>query len=70
MAYASSQAWGESKLQLPAYTKATAMLDPSLICDPHHSSWQQRILNPLCEARDQTCIFMDSNQACFLLNHT
>ena len=30
----------------------TAILDPSRICDLHHSLWQQWILNPLSEARD------------------
>ena len=29
---------------------ATAMSDPSHVCDLHHSSWQQWILNPLSEA--------------------
>ena len=28
------------------------------ICDLHHSSWQCRILNPLREARDRTCILI------------
>ena len=37
----------ELELQLPACTTATAMSDPSLICDLHHSSWQCQILNPL-----------------------
>ena len=44
-----------SQLQLPAYTTATAMQDPSLICDEHHSSQQRRILNPMNKAREQTC---------------
>ena len=48
----------ESELQLPAYTAAAAMQDPSLICDLHHSSWQHCILNPLSKARDQTHILM------------
>ena len=48
----SSQARGESELQPLAYTTATATLGPSLVCDLHHSSWQQRILNLLSEARD------------------
>ena len=52
----------ESELQLLAYTTATAMQDPSLVCDLHHSSWQCRILNPLIEARDRTCILMDTSQ--------
>ena len=29
----------------------------SLVCEPHHSSWQCRILNSLSEARDRTCLF-------------
>ena len=37
----------ESELQLPAYTTDTAMLDPSHICDLHHSSQQCQLLNPL-----------------------
>ena len=43
-----------SELQLLAYTTATAMQDPSHVCDLHHSSWQHWILNPLREARDWT----------------
>ena len=42
----------ESELQLPTYTTATAMPDPSWVCELHHSSWQHWILNPLIEARD------------------
>ena len=42
------------KLQLPAYTTATAARDPSCICDLHHSSRQCRILNSLSKARDRT----------------
>ena len=53
-----------SELQLPAYTTATAMQDPICICDLHCSSLQHRILNPLSEARDRPCIFMDSSQVC------
>ena len=30
----------ESEFQLPAYTTAAAMLDPSHVCDLHHSSGQ------------------------------
>ena len=51
----------ESKLQLPAYTTATATWDPSRIFDLHHSSWQCRIIYPLSEARDQTRILTDSS---------
>ena len=35
------------ELQPMACTTATAMQDPSCVCDPYHSSWQRQILNPL-----------------------
>ena len=38
--------WVKSELQLPAYTTATAMWDPSQVCNLHHSSWQRQTLNP------------------------
>ena len=49
----------EQELQLPADVTAAATRDPSRVIDLHHSSWQQWILNPLREARDQTRILMD-----------
>ena len=55
----------ESALQPLAYTTATATLDPSRICNLHHSSQQGWILSPLREARDRTCILMDASQICF-----
>ena len=51
----------KSELQLPAYTTATSMQDPSCMCNLHHSSWQCQILNPLSEAKDQTHILMGLN---------
>ena len=51
----------ESELQLPAYTTATATQDPSSIWDPHHSLWRCLILNPLSEARVQTCVLVDTS---------
>ena len=51
----------QSKQQLPAYTTVIAMQDLSRICDLHHSSLQCQTLNPLSEARDQTCILLDLN---------
>ena len=42
------------ELQLPAYTTAAAMRDPSRIFDLHHSTWQHWILHPPSEARDQS----------------
>ena len=51
----------ESELQLPVYTTATATLDLSRIIDLHDSSWQRRILNLLSDARDRTCVLMDTS---------
>ena len=45
--YGSSQAWGEIG------TVAAGL---------HHNSQQHQILNPESEARDQTCILMDTSQ--------
>ena len=53
----------ELEPQLLAYT--TAMPDPSLICNLHHSSQQHQILKPLSAARDQTCIILDTSQVCY-----
>ena len=53
----------KSELQLPAYVTATATLDSS------HSLWQRQILNPLSEARDRTCILMDTSQILNPLSH-
>ena len=55
----------ESELQLLAYTRAMATPDPSHICDLCHSSWQCWVLNPLSEARDQICVFMDISRVPF-----
>ena len=55
-AYGNSQARG--RIRATAYATATAIPDPSYVCDLHHSSWQCRILNPLSEAGDGTCNLM------------
>ena len=49
--------WSSSYL---AYATAIATLDPSHICDLHWSLWEHQILDPLHEARDGTCILMDT----------
>ena len=46
-----------------AYVTATAVPDPSRIRKLHHRSQQHRILNPLSEARDRSCILIDTSQA-------
>ena len=50
------------ELQPLAFATAIAMQDLGRICDLHHSSWQQRILNPVSEARDQTRVLMDASR--------
>ena len=59
----------ESELQPPAYTTATAMPDPSRICDLHHSLRQCWILNPLSEVRDRTQTLRDASRVLNPLNH-
>ena len=59
----------KSELQLPTYTTATEMQDPSRVCGLHHSSWQCWILNPQSKASDQTWILMDASQIRNLLSH-
>ena len=49
-----------------AYTTAIATPDLSHVCELHHSSRQRRVLNPLSEARDQTCHLMFTSQIHFL----
>ena len=55
----------ELGLWIPAYTIATAMPDPSHVCDLHHSSEQCWIPNPLSKAKDGICILMNFSQICF-----
>ena len=61
-AYPSPMLGVKSGLQLLACATATATPDLSHICDLHHSSQQHWIINPLREARDQTCVLMNANQ--------
>ena len=55
----------ELELQLQPPTITTAMPDPSQVCNLHHSSHQCWILNPLSEAKDQTCVPMDISRVCY-----
>ena len=38
--------WGKLEGKLLAYTTATAIWDPSHVCNLYHCSWQRQILNP------------------------
>ena len=56
-AYGSPRLGAESELQLPACTTATAIWDPSCLCNLYHRSCQRW----MSEARDQTPIFRDTS---------
>ena len=55
----------EWELQPLVYTTAMATPDLSRVCDTQHISRQHQILNPLSEARDGTCVLMDTSQIRF-----
>ena len=61
-AYESSQARGRIRVAGAHTATATAMPDLSRICNLYHSSWQDRILNPLSRARDWIWILMDTSR--------
>ena len=69
VAYGSSQPMGQIRLAAAVYTTATAMLDPSHICDPGCGLQQHQILSSLSEARDRTCILMDTSHVLNPLSH-
>ena len=56
-------AHGGSQARAPCHS--TAMPDLSCVHDPHHSSQQCQILNPLSEARDQTHKLMVTSRVHF-----
>ena len=55
--------------QPPAHATATAMPDPSHICDLHCSLWRHQILNPLSKARDQSTSSQRQRWLLNLLSH-
>ena len=59
----------EYEVQLLADTTATAMPDPSCICDLCRSLQQHWILDLLSKARDQVGIFRDASQVLNLQRH-
>ena len=61
---------GESDLQPLACTMATATQYPSCIRDLCCILQQCQILNPPSEARDGTCVLMDTTWVLHLLSHT
>ena len=69
LAYGGSQAREQIRAAPEAFATATAMRDPSCVCDLHRSSRQHRNLNPLSEARDRIPILMDPYQGLNLMTH-
>ena len=55
----------KSKLQLPAYSIATATPDLSCIFNLHHSSQQCQILNSPVKSRDWTHVLTDNSRVCY-----
>ena len=53
------------QLQLLVYVIATALPDPSCVCNLLHNSLKCWILNLLSEARERSCVFMDASQIHF-----
>ena len=62
MAYGGSQARVWIRVTTASLATATAIQDPSYVCDLHHSSWQCQILNPLSETRNGTCVLMETSR--------
>ena len=59
----------ELELQLQAYATATATSNLSHICNLLLSWQQHQLLTPLSEARDATCILVDTSRVLNLLSH-
>ena len=65
-AYGGSQAKGQIRAIAAGLHYNHCNARPELTSgDLHHSSRQLRILNPLSEAGDQTCVLMDASQIHF-----
>ena len=63
-AYRSSQARGQIRAVAAGLHHSHSNSGSSHVCRLHHSSRQHRIVNPLSEARDRTCILMDAGRVC------
>ena len=69
MAYRNSQTRGRIRAVAAGLYHSTATPDPSQIGNLCCSLQQCQILNPLSEARDLTCILMDTGGILILLSH-
>ena len=70
VAYGGSQTRGWIRASALVYATATAMPDPSWVCDLHHGSRQCQILNPRSKARNQTHILIDASWVLNPLSHS
>ena len=59
-AYGSFWARGQIRITATAYATGAARTDSGHICDLYHNLGQHQVLNPLSEARDQTCILAET----------
>ena len=58
VAYGGSQARGLIRAIVAGLCQSHSNVGSEPVCDPHHSSQQRRILNPLSTAGDRTCNLM------------
>ena len=65
-----SQARGQIKATAAGLHRSHSNVDPRHISDLYHSSWQCWILKPLGNARDRTCVLMDTSQIGFCCTTT
>ena len=65
VAYGGSQARGRMGAAASGLHHSHSNAGSSHICNLHHSSLQHQVLNPLSEARDRTCILMDTSRIRF-----
>ena len=60
VAHGSSRTRGRIGAAAAAFATAIATPDPSQVFNLCHNLWQYQILNPLNEARDQTCVLTET----------
>ena len=65
VAYGGSQARGLIGAVASGLCQDHSSVGSSCVCDPQHSSRQCQIFNPLSEARDHTCLLMDTSLVCY-----
>ena len=69
-AYRSSQAGVQIRATAAGYTIATAIPDPSHVCNLTTAHSNAGSFNPLSEAGDRTCVLMDTSWILNLMSHS